>query len=386
MSARDSNSVNTAKVSDRIAAALQDTRSPELELTIALIVFLASAAGVVYFGTRLAIYGHALASLTGWGHVFVGSLLVALATSLPELSTNISAVRLDPPNPELAVGTVLGANMYNMFKLSIVILIFGGIRFIQRVAPEQSYLMVLSIIITAAALIFGAVKMDLSFWQIGLSSLILVVLFVVSMWVIYVTRPEEIDTGDQDAQEMTLRRAWVLFGVVSAAVVVAGFFLAWSADQIAEEAGVASSTLGILAVSFVTSLPELSMAIAAARIGAPDLAVAGLYGSNVFNISILFYADLFYRDGILVDQTVPSHFIAGGVAIGLMLAGLVLIRRRNRFKAMAANAVLVVMIAVTIAGAIVVATLGTTEGDDDGPGATGRSPGNHPTQRIPKDA
>ena len=95
------------------------------ELVIPAIVFLMSAASVIYFGTRLAVYGDALASLTGWGRLFVGSILIALATSLPELSTNISAVRLEPPNPELAVGTVLGANMYNMLKLALVALMFG---------------------------------------------------------------------------------------------------------------------------------------------------------------------------------------------------------------------------------------------------------------------
>ena len=67
-----------------------------MDLTIALIVFLASAAGVIYFGARLAIYGDALASLTGWGRVFVGSLLVALATSLPEISTTISLCASTP--------------------------------------------------------------------------------------------------------------------------------------------------------------------------------------------------------------------------------------------------------------------------------------------------
>ena len=338
-----------------------------MDLTVPLIVFLASAAGVAYLGTRLAIYGDKLAFLTGWGRVFVGSLLIALATSLPEVSTNISAVRLDSPNPELAVGTVLGSNMYNMFTLALVMLIFGGIRFLQRVAPEQSYLIVISVIITGAALIFAAVKIDVSFGEIGLSSLLLIVLFVVGVRVVFVTRPEESNnTQKQGQKDMTLRRAWVLFGMVSVAVVVAGFFLAWSADQIAEETGVASSTLGILAVSFVTSLPELSMAIMAARIGAADLAVAGLCGSNVFNISILFYADVFYRDGILVNETVSSHFIAGVVAIGLMLAVLALVMGQHRIKAVAANTVLVAMTLVTIAGAIIVASLGSVEDEAGG--------------------
>ena len=336
-----------------------------MDLIVALIVFLASAAGVIYFGTRLAVYGDALASLTGWGRLFVGSILLALATSLPEVATTISAVRLDPPNPELAVGTLLGANMYNMLKLSSVVLIFGGIRFLQRVSPKQSYLIVLSVIITGAALLLGAVKMDVSFWQIGLSSLILILLFVIGMRMVHGASPEQSDDDGEGGQPtISLRKAWQMFAIASAAVLVGGIFLAWSADQIAEVAGVASSTLGILAVSFVTSLPELSMAIAAARIGAADLAVAGLYGSNVFNVSILFFADPFYRDGVLISQTVPSHFIAGGIAIALMLVGLVLIMRRDRFNAVAANAILVVMTAVTVAGAIVVATLGTTEDDN----------------------
>ena len=337
------------------------------DLTIALVVFIASSLAVIYFGTRLAIYGDVLADLTGWGRVFVGSLLVALATSLPELSTNVSAVRLDPPNPELAVGTILGANMYNMFKLSLVMLLFGGIGFLRRVAPNQNYLVAASVIITGAALIFAATKLDLALWNVGLSSLALLVLFVVGMRVVFVTRTEESSGSDGDGEaQMTLRRAWVLFGVASLAVVVAGFFLAWSADQIAEHAGIASSTLGILAVSFVTSLPELSMAIAAARIGAVDLAVAGLFGSNMFNISILFYSDLFYRDGILVNEAVSSHFVAGGLSIGLMLIGWVLILGRRRISAIAANAALVVMTLATIAGAVVVAGLGTEE--DDGAG------------------
>ena len=71
-------------------------------LAVAVVIFLSSAVAVVFLGTYLAKYGDALASLTGWGRLFVGSILVALATSLPEVSNNITAVRID--NPELALG------------------------------------------------------------------------------------------------------------------------------------------------------------------------------------------------------------------------------------------------------------------------------------------
>ena len=345
-----------------------------MDLLIPLIVFLASAAAVLFLGTRLAIYGDALASLTGLGRLFVGFILVALATSLPELSTNISAVRLDPPNPELAVGDVFGSNMFNMFTLGVVGLAFGGKQFLQKIAPQQGYLIVVAVFITGLAVLFSGFKLGIDALGIGLSSVVLLIVFLVGMWWVYVTRPPQDRPDDADdlaAVGMTLLKAWVLFLGVSAGVVVAGFFLAWSTDEIAEITGIASSTLGILLMALVTSMPEVATTIAAARMGAMDLGVAGLYGSCAFNVTILFYADIFYRDGILGNQAEPAHIVAGGVAIALMLVGLVLILSRDRVRSAVAAGVLALMALAYIAGAAVVATLGATE--EDGSGKAGSS-------------
>lgn len=329
-------------------------------LPFAIAIFLASALAVIYFGTQLAKYGDALASLTGWGRLFVGSLLVALATSLPELSTNISAVRLDPPNPELALGNVLGANMINMFTFAVVALIFGGRRFLQGIAPQQGYLIGLAIILTMLAVLFAAVKPAIELWNIGLSSVILLVVFVVGMRIVYATRPANPDAVEE-VVSVTLARAWMIFTLVSIGVIIAGFFLAFSVDRIAELTGIASGTLGILAASIVTTLPEATATIAAARIGAADLGIGNLYGSCAFNVTILFYADPFYRQGIIVNQTDPTHFVAGSVAILLMLYGLVLVLARNRMHRVFALGALGVMAAIYLAAAVVVARLGSPE-------------------------
>ena len=245
----------------------------------------------------------------------------------------------------------------------MVALIFGGKRFLQRVAPQQGYLIVLAAIMTGAAVLFGAVRMDGSFWQIGLSAVLLPVLYGVGMRVIYVTRPPAAP-GDEDGEDagMTLGRAWLMFGLVSLGVIVAGFFLAWSTDRIAEITGVASSTLGILLVSVVTTMPELAATVAAVRIGATDLGVSGLYGSCVFNVTILAYADPFYREGILANQTDPAHFVAGGVALGLILLGLALVMGRDRLRPMVAAAGLTLMALIWIAAAVLVAILGRGRG------------------------
>ena len=328
------------------------------ELALGIGVFLASAASVIFLGIQLAKYGDVLASLTGWGRLFVGSIFIALATSLPELSANISAVRLDPPNSALAVGNIFGANMTNMFTMAVVALIFGGQSFLQKVSPKQGYLIVLAAILTGGALVFGLFRPELSLWNIGVAAAFILVVYVVGMWVVYATRPQDSEEEGKDDSGISLTKAWVVFGLVSAGVVVAGFFLAWSTDLIADVTGVASSTLGILVVSVVTTMPEAASTVAAVRMGAPDLGVSGLFGSCVFNVTILCYADPFYTEGILFNQAEPSHFVAGGIATCLILLGLVLVLGRDRLPRAVIVSGLALMASGYIAGAIAVISLG----------------------------
>ena len=342
-------------------------------LWVAILVFLGSAGAVIFFGIRLAVYGDALATLTGWGRLFVGSILIALATSLPELATNITAVSLvSPPNPGLAFGNVVGANMLNMFTFAAVALVFGGKIFLEKVAPEQAYLVVTAAALTTLALIFGAIKLDIAAFKIGLASLIIMVVFVAGMYVVYKTRPGGGDGDEEDDPGMSLGKAWLMFSLVSGGVIISGYFLGVSTDSIAEITGISSGTLGILLVSLVTTMPEASSTIAAARLGAFDLGVAGLYGSCAFNVTILFYADIFYRGGevvegtglgvdnvaILLNRPQPEHFLAGTVAIVLMLIGLSLILARKRIPQMLARAGLSVMIVGYLAAAIGVGYVG----------------------------
>ncbi|MEE8177513.1 MAG: hypothetical protein V3T65_05915, partial [Acidobacteriota bacterium] len=85
---------------------------------------------------------------------------------------------------------------------------------------------------------------------------------------------------------------------------------------------------------------------------------------------ILFYADIPYRDGILNNQTEPAHFIAGGVALGLILAGLVLILARHRIKRMMAAAALAAMALIYVGGAVAVVAIGSDDDDDPSAAAT----------------
>ncbi|MCY4556749.1 MAG: hypothetical protein OXF79_10300 [Chloroflexi bacterium] len=324
-------------------------------LTVAVAIFLASAVAVVFLGGYLAKYGDALASLTGWGRLFVGSILVALATSLPEVSNNITAVRID--NPQLALGDVLGSNMFNILTLGMVALLFGGKRFLQRVAPEQGYLILLAAVLTGLAVVAMFANSGVHVWQVGLSSIIILVAYLVGMWIVYNRRPSAANDEGGGESGITLRRAWIMFILVSLGVIVSGVLLAQSVDRIAHVTGVSSGVLGILAVALVTSMPEISATFAAARLGAADLGFAGVYGSCVFNITILAYADFFYRKGVVVNTADPEHYIAGVIALGLIIWGGVLLWGRNLPQPLIMGG-LALMLLVTIGGAVWVALLG----------------------------
>ena len=210
---------------------------------------------------------------------------------------------------------------------------------------------------TVLGLLFISIPINISAFSIGLPAGIILIMYVLGMWYIYQKRPaDEANETSEIQTSLSLTKAWLLFGIVSAGVVVGGIFLAYSTDQIAEITGIASSTLGIIAVSIVTTMPEASAAIAAARMKAYDLGVAGLFGSCVFNVTIIGYADIFYRQGVLTTQGEPAHQIAGLVAVGLMLIGLGIIIGKNKLPKTILLLGLGSIIAIYLLGAILVAT------------------------------
>ena len=170
-----------------------------MSFPVALVVFLVTAAVVVFCGIRLAKYGDLLAIKTGWGRLWVGTLLLAGATSLPELVTGASG------SPELVQGNVFGANMLNMFTVTFVAMLFGapGLsnfhpvgsylgrltvilstgarRFFDGVAPEHAYLAIVGIALTGVAGILAAFGPAISFARIGVAAPLILVIYVIGM-------------------------------------------------------------------------------------------------------------------------------------------------------------------------------------------------------------
>ena len=301
-----------------------------LSLPASVGIFLLSAVVVVAAAIMLAKSGDVIASRTKWGRLWVGALLVAGATSLPELVTNVVAVRIGAPS--LAAGNIFGANMLNMSNLALVIALVGGRKVYQRISPQQALLLGLALVLTALATVFAALQLDVKWLIVSPATLVILAVYVVGTRIIYKRSVGKQETEEVREAEHSLAWGWGIFLLAATFIFMSAPFLAVSADRIAELAGVSESFVGVLAVAVVTTLPELTTTITAMRIGAYDLALSGLYGSNGFNVVALGIADLFHTPGSLFGSLDISHVVAGLFAVLLMGLGIIQVMQRKPVK------------------------------------------------------
>jgi cation:H+ antiporter len=134
----------------------------------------------------------------------------------------------------------------------------------------------------------------------------------------------------------------------SAGVVILWVTAPWfvhSAVGVAEITGLSTGFVGTALVAVVTPLPEVTTTLAAARLGAYDLAIGNLFGSNLFNMFALGFADLFFLQGRLLGVIDPAITLAGLIALILTSIGLIgnLAREERRFGFMELDALLILI-------------------------------------------
>ena len=298
-------------------------------LTTALLTFLGSAAFVVIGGIGLARFGDELAEKTGWGTLWVGTLLVGIATSLPELTVNISSVWLED-SPGIALGNVFGANMLNVFVLGVVALIFGASKIFSKQGRDTELLILVGIAMVGIA---GLVALtgDVKLGPTSLGGLLLVAGYIAGMrWVYTAGRTPHMHLEDIPQPTGGARNAWTGFGISVVVVIVAGRFLAASAHSLADITGIGASFTGVLLVSIVTTLPEGSVTVAASLRRSYGIVLGNVFGSCAFNVSIIFFADLFYTSGPLLGAMRNAHFVAAAAAFVLMSMGYALLVTYNK--------------------------------------------------------
>jgi cation:H+ antiporter len=301
--------------------------------------FLASGIVVVFAGTALARHADAIAEATKIGRIWIGSVLLAGATSLPELTTDVAAVRLGAV--DLAVGDLFGSSMANMLILAVIDLLPPRKHVLQRVTLDHALAACLAISLNALAAVLVLVRSDSSLIWVGPGSLLLFLAYVAGTRAVYrhaaretvhaLTPPAE-DKPAEAKPPKSLSRAVAGFATAALVVLLTAPLLAWSAKGIAEISGLGHTFVGTWLVGLATSMPELVASIAAVRMGSFDLAVGNLFGSNACNMAVFLALDL-AQPGNIFAALDPSHAMSALFAVVLMSLGLAAIvyRAKRRF-------------------------------------------------------
>jgi cation:H+ antiporter len=297
---------------------------------VIFIQFTATALVIVLAGTRLARYGDVLGEKSGLGRNWIGLVLLAATTSLPELFTGFAATAL-APLPDIAVGDVLGSCMFNLLILSML----------DAVQPEplsarahQGHALSIGLglmLLGIAAMGFAGGARAPSLAWVGWYTPALVVLYFVSMRVVFKhqrqlrARETEAVAEELQYEQLSLRQAITRYTLAAVVVIAAAIWLPGLGAEVARATGLGEAFVGSLFIAMTTSLPEVVVSIAAVRIGALDLGIGNVLGSNLFNLWILGLDDLFFRQGPLLAAAHPSHAVSIasiGVMYGLFLVGL----------------------------------------------------------------
>lgn len=309
---------------------------PVVWLSFALCVAL-----IGYAGSKLSRYGDIIADKTGLGGTWIGLILVATVTSLPELVTGLSSVTLAQV-PDIAVGNILGACVINLAMIVVLDLLDRGELVYSR--ASQGHILsagfgVILIGFVGFNVLFAQHERGLSLGHVGAYTPVIIMIYAIATLTVFryerSQRAEFVEERVERYPDVTLRRAIWRYAGASVLVVGAGIALPFVGAALAETMGWHETFVGTLLIAFATTLPEMAVTLSALRIGALDMAVSNLLGSNLFNVLILAIDDLAFVRGPLFFHVSPLHVVSALSAVmmnGIAIVGLFYRPRARVFR------------------------------------------------------
>ena len=299
--------------------------------------FLVCVALIGVAGTALSRYSDVIADKTGLSGTWVGLVLLATVTSLPELVTGVSAVTV-ADTPDIALGDVLGSCVFNLVILTIL-------DFLQReesvyTRASQGHILAAGFGVVLIGFVgFNVLLADLTsafaIGHVGIYTPLIVILYAVAMRTVFRYERAQLAAYAEKRAErypgISLRQAVQRYVLAALVVVGAGIWLPFIGEQIARVMEWEATFVGTLFIAFATSVPEMVVTISAMRLGALDMGISNLLGSNLFDILIVAVDDLFFTRGPILAHVSPVHAVSAMSA--MMMTGIVIVGLLYRPKA-----------------------------------------------------
>lgn len=337
----------------------------ELPLLWNIIIFILSGALVWAAGVKLSKYADKIIERTGVSEVFIGTLGLAVITSLPEVATTVSATLAN--NVSMAINNLFGSIALQITILAVGDFVIRNTSLSGSLENPVSRLQAICLSFLLALAVVAILYQDIAIFHVGIWSVVLFSFYVALFYLInyfkrmkwWVTEPseresigkvksvvskrmEEIRAAEKEdnnnlnreekekLSKILFSKLGISFFLAALCILAGGYFVANSADVIAERSGIGSGFMGYFFVGLTTSLPELSTTISAARLKRFRMAFSNIFGTNLLNVGLVLLADLLYFEGPALNEV--GDFAAAGAVFGILLTSIYQIGLTIRFK------------------------------------------------------
>ena len=292
---------------------------------------------IIFSGYKLTLYGDIIAEKTKMGRTWVGCVILAAVTSLPELITASSATIIGSFN--LSIGDVLGSNMFNLLIIAVCSLIFK--KNFEKTKTLSHALSANIEIFMASIIVFSLIKkIDLQIFHFvfSLGSLVVAAAYLISMYILFNYEKNQISRPFLIYDKVKLSSTLLKFTVASLVIIISGIKLTKVSAIIAEtpiyifkrEIILGEVIFGSFFLAIVTSLPELIVSLSAMKLKASDLAIGNILGSNIFNFSILPIQDFLCKNQNFFAKVNLNHTLSALTII--LMTSLLLIKLTYKSK------------------------------------------------------
>ncbi len=218
-----------------------------------------------------------LATKLGIPQIVIGLTIVAIGTSMPEFFVSIvSAIK---GTPDLAIGNIVGSNIFNVLLIVGVAAIVAPIT-IQRTTVRRDIPIAIVASVMLSIMIFDDIMSRLD-------ALILFVAFIAFIWITLRDSKNVSQESSSSKETIGAKKAvfFIVFGLVG--LVLGSNVFVDNASSLAHAWGISDAVIGLTIVAGGTSLPELATSAVAAKKGDSGIAIGNVLGSNVFNILMI---------------------------------------------------------------------------------------------------
>lgn len=291
--------------------------------------YVAIVALVVFLSIKLGKYVDVMDKKSNISGAFIGGVLLAAVTSLPELFTSISSIWIVNEN-SMIIGNILGSDLINCAFFGVMLLVF--FKGLKEARFQKYYYVALLVLLgmyglVAVALYFGTYLKIAWYNGVSLAIFVLYALYVYKM-------PKAADSDESIDEKLTLKQAVIRFSICAVVLIGASIGMTYLTDLIAKMLELPTTFAGALFLGVATSLPELISSSTLCLRKNFDAAAGNIIGSNIFNFMILFVADLVSfmpgESDIYARNTDSVTLLVLGAAATLAMLLMILVKNKKK--------------------------------------------------------